>query len=154
MLLWIVLILYLFATLFPVTGFRKTLSATYERQVHPYSGLDPEEWEAFKKNIRAFEAEEEDMAAAGHMLAAAIENIRNLGLGIRRADDHTIQDELEEIAGRLSVDGEYDLYTSARKKGLYFFPRHLNTTREDKPDDFNRGAAIGDHFPDPRSHGQ
>jgi hypothetical protein len=156
MLLWIVLLLYVFVILFPRTGFRQTLALRYEKELHPYSGLDPDEWRAFKENVRAFEVEE-DVAAAARQLYLALENIRNLGLGVRSPDDTETRDRLDDIAGRLAIDGEYELYTNAKKKGFYFFPRYLNNTYDDSPDDFKRGGTVGDpghHFPDPKSHGQ
>jgi hypothetical protein len=156
MLLWIVLLLFLFVILSPPTGFQRTLALRYEREVHPYSGLDPDEWQKFKENVRAFE-QEEDPAVAARQLYAAMENIRNLGLGIQRPDDIETRDTLDGIAGRLALDGEYMLYTQAKKQGLYFFPRYLNNTDYESPDDFKRGGVVGDpgvHFPDPKSHGQ
>jgi hypothetical protein len=105
--------------------------------------------------MRAFEAETDVSLAAKH-LYASMENIRDLGLSIRRQDDTHIQDELDEIAERLGIEGEYELYTSAKKKGFYFFPRYLNETLDASTDDstFKRGGTVGDpgvHFPAPRS---
>jgi len=156
MLLLIVLLLFLFVILFPPTGFQRTLALRYEREVYPYSGLDPDEWQRFKENVRAFE-QEEDVAVAARQLYAAMENIRNLGLGIQRPDDIETREELDGIADRLAMDGEYMLYNQAKKNGLYFFPRYLNNTSDESPDDFKRGGVVGDpglHFPDPKSHGQ
>jgi hypothetical protein len=119
-------------------------------------------WDRFKTNIRLFE-EEEDVAVAGKALYLAVENIRDIGLSIRRADDSHIQAELDDLASRLGVEGEYELYASAKKKGFYFFPRYLNEMNEDGIDaspvdekTFNRGGTVGDpgtHFPAPRSGG-
>jgi hypothetical protein len=159
MLLWIVLLLCLFVILFPATGFPKTMASRYEREVHPYSGLDPETWQEFKVNIRAYEREQ-DVAVAARQLYAAMENIRNLGLSIQRADDHEHQEKLEDIASRLGVEGEYDLYTNAKRKGVYFFPRYLNETIDEQAGnaakDTRRGGTIGDtgvHYPAPRQRG-
>ena len=159
MLLWIVLLLCLFVILFPATGFPKTMANRYEREVHPYSGLDPETWREFKVNIRAFEREQ-DVAVAAKQLYAAMENIRNLGLSIQRADDHEHQEKLDDIASRLGVEGEYDLYTNAKKKGYYFFPKYLNETIDDQAanatKDTRRGGTVGDpgvHYPAPRQRG-
>jgi hypothetical protein len=94
-----------------------------------------------------------DQRARG--LYASIEDVRNLSLGIRRADDHVIQEELEAIANQIGIEGESTLFENARKQGVYFFPKYLNNLIVDEPEDVNRtGAAIGNHFPDPRSHGQ
>ena len=87
----------------------------------------------------------------------AIEDIRNLTLFIRRADDHEHQEKLDSIATRLGIEGETILVKEAEEKGIYFFPKYLNDIIHEDIDDFRVGAAIGDggrHFPDPRSHGQ
>jgi hypothetical protein len=102
---------------------------------------------------------EEDVAVAARALYAAMENIRDLGLSVQRSDDTYIQEELAGIAARLGIDGEYDLYTNAKKKGYYFFPRYLNEMDNNQVDaaSLERGGTIGDpgtHFPDPKSHGQ
>ena len=159
MLLWIVLLLCLFVILFPATGFPKTLASRYEREVHPYSGLDPETWQEFKVNIRAFEREQ-DVVVAARQLYAAMESIRNLGLSIQRADDHEHQEKLDDIANRLGIEGERDLYMTAKRKGVYFFPRYLNETDDDQAGnaakDTRRGGTIGDpgvHYPAPRQRG-
>jgi hypothetical protein len=153
MLLWIALLVYLFATLFPRTGFQKTLALKYERLLHPYSGLDPTEWAQFKENLRAFEVEE-DVAVAARQLKAATENIYNIALSIRRSDDSELYATLEGIARDLEIEGEYQIYVAAQKQGVYFFPRYLNDTDTVRLDDLKTGRAIGDHFPDPKSHGQ
>jgi hypothetical protein len=127
--------------------------------VHPYSGLDPGTWQEFKVNIRAYE-QEQDVAVAARQLYAAIENIRNLGLSIRRADDHEHQEKLDDIASRLGFEGEYDLYMTAKRKGVYFFPKYLNETVDEQAGnavkDTRRGGTVGDpgvHFPAPRQRG-
>ena len=159
MLLWIVLLLCLFAILFPATGFPKTLASRYERLVHPYSGLDPETWRAFKANIRAFERER-DVAVAARQLDAALENIRNLSLFIQRADDHEHQEKLDDIADRLAIEAEHSIYAMARKNGLFFFPKYLNEnvdeSTDNAPKDTRRGGTVGNpavHFPAPRQRG-
>jgi hypothetical protein len=97
---------------------------------------------------------------AARQLYAAVENIRNLGLSIRRADDHEHQEKLDDIASRLGVEGEYDLFASAKRKGVYFFPKYLNETIDDQQGnavkDTRRGGTVGDpgvHFPAPRQRG-
>ena len=89
-------------------------------------------------------------------LYQAIEDVRNLALFIRRADDHEHQEKLESIAVQMGVEGETTLFEIAQKNGLYFFPKYLNDLApEDTEPDVNRtGQAISGHFPDPRSHGQ
>ncbi len=100
------------------------------------------------------------MAAAAQALYRAMENIRDLGLSVQRSDDTHIQEELAGIAARLGIDGEYELYTSAKKKGYYFFPRYLNEMDNNQvvnAASLERGGTVGDagtHFPDPKSHGQ
>jgi hypothetical protein len=155
----LILVAFLFLVLFPNIGYPKVLAARYTRLVHPYSGLDPPTWYEFKQNIRAFEAEE-DVAAAAQALYRAMENIRDLGLSVQRSDDTHIQEELAGIAARLGIDGEYELYTSAKKKGYYFFPRYLNEMDNNQvvnAASLERGGTVGDagtHYPDPTSPGQ
>ena len=86
----------------------------------------------------------------------AIEDVRNLALFIRRADDHEHQETLETIAVQMGVEGETTLFELARKNGLYFFPKYLNdlAPEDTEPDVSRTGKAIEGHFPDPRSHGQ
>ena len=97
---------------------------------------------------------------AARQLAGALENIRDLALFIRRADDHEHQEKLNGIADRLAIEGEYELYTNAKKKGVYYFPKYLNETVHDPLEyasqDTRRGATVGDpavHFPAPRQRG-
>lgn len=102
------------------------------------------------------------MGAAAQALYAAMENIRDLGLSVQRSDDVHIAEKLAGIADRLGIEGEYELYAAAKKKGFYFFPRYLNEMDNNQIDaapdsSFQRGGQIGDtgtHFPDPKSHGQ
>jgi hypothetical protein len=159
MLSWLILLGLLFFIFFPNIGSQKLLATRYIRAVHPYSGLDPPTWEQFKLHIKKFESEPHVADAAPH-LYLAIESIRTLGLSIRRSDDSHIQEELDDLAARLGVEGEYELYTSAKKKGFYFFPRYLNEMNEDGIDAptgeeaLRRGGTVGDpgtHFPAPRS---
>jgi hypothetical protein len=155
----LILVAILFVVFYPTIGYPKVLAARYTRLVHPYSGLDPPTWHEFKQNIRAFEAEE-DVAVAAQALYRAMENIRDLGLSVQRSDDTHIQEELAGIAARLGIDGEYELYTGAKKKGYYFFPRYLNEMDNNQvvnAASLERGGTVGDagtHFPDPKSHGQ
>jgi hypothetical protein len=97
---------------------------------------------------------------AARQLYAAVENVRNLGLSIQRADDHEHQEKLDDIASRLGVEGEYELFAAAKRKGVYFFPKYLNETVDDSPGnatkDTRRGGTVGDpgvHFPAPRQRG-
>lgn len=104
----------------------------YELMVHPYSGLDPVSWQRFLDNLHEFErlaSTQLDSAAAA--LYVAIESIRDMALGNRRADDGQYQDELNLIATNLGLEGELILNENAISQGLYFFPRYLNNTFED-----------------------
>jgi hypothetical protein len=153
MLLWIILLLCLFVILFPTFGGKKN---RFLREVHPYSGLDPQTWELLQKHLEQYENTKAslDQRAAG--LYSAIEDVRNIGLSIRRADDHEHQERLEDIAFQMGVEGETTLFALAQKQGVYFFPKYLNDLPpENTEPDVNRtGASINGHFPDPRSHGQ
>ena len=107
----------------------------YEHMVHPYSGLDPTNWTRFLENLHEFErlasSRLDDSAEA---LYAACENIRDLGLGLRRADDADIQDKITSIASQLGYEGEVILNQNANSKGLYFFPRYLNESLLEYPE--------------------
>jgi hypothetical protein len=107
----------------------------YEKMVHPYSGLDPVNWSLFLDNLHTFEqlasSQIDDSALA---LYTAIEAIRDLGLGLRRADDSNIQEELAGIAMQLGLEGETILNQNAVSQGIYFFPKYLNDTMLDFPE--------------------
>ena len=123
--------------------------------VHPYSGLDPDAWNQFQNHLDMYENQKLPIEQRARGLYASIEDVRNLGLAVRRADDHETQDHLDAIANDIGIEGESALFQQAQKQGVYFFPKYLNNLIVDEPEDVNRtGAAIGDHFPDPRSHGQ
>ena len=74
-----------------------------------------------------------DKSAAA--LYRAIENIRNLGLFVERADDSNYAEELQTIAAELGYEGEYMLNQNAMARGLYFFPKYLNETIKDYAED-------------------
>jgi hypothetical protein len=89
-----------------------------------------------------------------------MENIRNLGLSIQRADDHEHQEALNVIAEQLGIEGEHTLFAAAKRKGVYFFPKYLNENVDESTDDAakdtRRGGTVGDpgvHFPAPRQRG-
>lgn len=67
-------------------------------------------------------------------LYAAIENVRDLALGIRRADDAEHQENLDTIAKELGYEGEFIINTYANAKGIQFFPKYLNDSLVDYPD--------------------
>jgi hypothetical protein len=94
---------------------------------------------------------ESDIDLSAKALYAAVDNIRDIGLGIRHADDTVYQDRLEDIAGELSYEGEYAINQVAVSKGLYFFPKYLNETIKDYPED---GAATAFVPARVKSHGQ
>jgi hypothetical protein len=143
----------LFVTLFPTFGGKKN---RFLREVHPYSGLDPQTWELLQSHLAVFENQKASLEQRAGGLYQAIEDVRNLALFVRRADDHEHQEKLESIAVQIGVEGETTLFELARKNGLYFFPKYLNDLAPDDTElDVNStGAAINEHFPDPRSHGQ
>ena len=153
MLLWIILLMCLFVILFPTFGGKKS---RFLREVHPYSGLDPQTWEMFQSHLSEFENQKASLEQRAGGLYRAIEDVRNLALFVRRADDHEHQEKLESIAVQMGVEGETTLFELARNSGMYFFPKYLNDLApKDSELDVNRtGSAIGEHFPDPRSHGQ
>jgi hypothetical protein len=86
---------------------------------------------------------------ASEALYAATENIKDLGLGLRRADDAEIQEKLGEIAFQLGYEGEIILNQNAHDQGLYFFPRYLNESLMEYPE------YVDTRDPGPvKSHGQ
>ena len=147
LLLWVVLLVLFFWIFFPMGP--KARFKKYEKMVHPYSGLDPVNWSLFLDNLHTFEQlasiQIDDAALA---LYTAIEAIRDLGLGLRRADDSNIQEELAGIAMQLGLEGETILNQNAVSQGIYFFPKYLNDTMLDFPEYVaeNRGPV--------KSHGQ
>jgi hypothetical protein len=135
---------------FPMAGqgekFRK-----YSKMIHPYSGLDPDSWARFLVNIKTFETllNTKDLDGAANALYDSLENIRDLSLGTRRADDGEHQERLAAIANELGYEGEFVINQIAAEKGLQFFPKYLNETLDDYPDD--GPAFIPSRV---RSHGQ
>jgi hypothetical protein len=82
-------------------------------------------------------------------LYGAIENIRDLGLGLRRADDEQIRDDLGDIARQLGYEGEVILNQNALSQGVYFFPKYLNESLLEYPE------YVDTRDPGPvKSHGQ
>lgn len=92
-----------------------------------------------------------DIDLSAKALYTAVENVRDIGLGIRHADDAVYQEKLNDIAGQLAYEGEYAINEIALSKGVYFFPKYLNETIMDYPED-----AAGRSFTPARvrSHGQ
>ena len=130
LLLWVVLLLLFLWIFFPVGP--KARFKKYELMVHPYSGLDPVSWQRFLDNLHEFERlASTQLDSASAALYMAIESIRDMALGNRRADDGQYQDELNLIATNLGLEGELILNENAISQGLYFFPRYLNNTFED-----------------------
>jgi len=134
LLLWVVLLvvfLWIFFPMGPVARFKK-----YKEKVHTYSGLDPKSWERFLTNLHEFEqlVSTDRLDESAKALYAAIENIRDLALGIRRADDAEHQEDLDTIAKELGYEGEFLINEYANAKGIQFFPKYLNDSLVDYPD--------------------
>ena len=129
----------------PVRRFTK-----YEKLVHPYSGLDPVSWQRFLENLREFEQlASTRLDESANALYGAVENIRDLGLGLRRADDEHIRDALSDIARQLGYEGETILNQNALDQGVYFFPKYLNESLLEYPE------YVDTRDPGPvKSHGQ
>lgn len=148
LLLWVVLLLvflWIFFPMGPGSRFKK-----YEKMVHPYSGLDPVNWQRFLDNLHTFERlASSRLDDASEALYATTENIKDLGLGLRRADDADIQEKLAEMAFQLGYEGELILNQNAVNQGVYFFPRYLNESLMEYPE----YADTRDPGP-VRSHGQ
>ena len=150
LLLWGALLVLFLWMFFPVSGPGEKFRA-YEAKVHPYSGLDPESWKRFLENMKSFRTflSASDLEKSANFLYASLENIRDLSLGIRRADDAQHQEALGALANELGYEGEFVINQIATSKGLQFFPKYLNETLDDYPDD---GPAFTPSRV--RSHGQ
>jgi hypothetical protein len=134
LLLWVVLLavfLWIFFPMGPVARFKK-----YKEKVHKYSGLDPKSWERFLTNIHEFErlASTDQLDESAAALYAAVENIRDIAMGIRRADDAEHQEDLNTIANELGYEGEFIINQNAISRGIHFFPKYLNESLMDYPD--------------------
>lgn len=139
LLLWVVLLAVFFWIFFPMgpaARFKK-----YKERVHVYSGLDPKGWESFLNNIQEFErlASTDQLDDSAKALYACVEDVRNLALAIRRADDSEHQDKLNEIANELGYEGEFIINQNAISKGIQFFPKYLNDSLVDYPDGRSEG---------------
>jgi hypothetical protein len=75
-----------------------------------------------------------DIDLSADALYAALDDIRDISLGIRHADDGQYQEELEAVALELAYDGESEINKVALAKGLRFFPKYLNETTQEYPD--------------------
>ena len=115
----------------PVARFKK-----YKEKVHKYSGLDPKSWERFLTNIQEFErlASTDQLDESAKSLYACIEDIRDIAMGIRRADDAEHQEDLNTIANELGYEGEFIINQNAISRGINFFPKYLNESLVDYPD--------------------
>lgn len=115
----------------PVARFKK-----YKERVHTYSGLDPKSWERFLTNLHEFEllVSTDRLDDSAKALYGAVENIRDLALGIRRADDAELQEDLDQISKELGYEGEFLINEYANAKGIQFFPKYLNDSLVDYPD--------------------
>ena len=72
-------------------------------------------------------------------LYACIENVRDIAMGIRRADDSEHQEALDQIAKELGYEGEFIINQNAISKGIQFFPKYLNESLVDYPDGRTEG---------------
>ena len=130
----------------PAARFKK-----YAERVHPYSGLDPENWKLFLENLRLFEqsVSESRLDDAANDLYRTLENIRDIGLAVRRADDGEHQEKLGAIADELGYEGEFFINQEALASGYLFFPKYLNDSLIDYPENERGGSERP-----VRSHGQ
>lgn len=87
-------------------------------------------------NIQEFEqlASTDQLDSAAQSLYTCIENIRDIGLGIRHADDGEHQEKLETIANELGYEGEFIINQNAISRGILFVPKYLNESLLDYPD--------------------
>jgi hypothetical protein len=118
---WILLLALVLGIFFPRHGAGRFQA--FESKVHPYSGLDPNEWRLFVKELRDFDSD-----TTGQSLYRAIEHIRNIGLM-----NTNFTDEINAIADRLGYEGEVFLNQQAVMKGTIFRPKFLNDVIPDQP---------------------
>jgi hypothetical protein len=87
-------------------------------------------------NIQEFErlASTDQLDESAQSLYACIENIRDIAMGIRRADDAEHQEDLNTIANELGYEGEFIINQNAISRGINFFPKYLNESLMDYPD--------------------
>ncbi len=87
-------------------------------------------------NLQEFErlASTTQLDESAASLYACIEDIRDIGMGIRRADDSEHQEALDQIAKELGYEGEFIINQNAISKGIQFFPKYLNESLVDYPD--------------------
>ena len=102
------------------------------------------------ENLHSFEQlASTQIDESAEALYAATENIKDMGLGLRRADDGDIQEKLARISAKLGYEGEVILNQKALASGVRFFPRYLNESLLDYPD------YVDTRDPGPvKSHGQ
>jgi prefoldin subunit 5 len=63
-----------------------------------------ETWEMLQSHLAEFENQQASLEQRAGALYQAIEDVRNLALFIRRADDHEHQEKLESIAVQMGVE--------------------------------------------------
>lgn len=118
---WILLLVLVLWIFFPRPGAGRFQE--FEKKLHPFSGLDPNEWRLFLTNLREFDREQAPAA-----LYRAVENARNIGLM-----NTNFTDEVNEIADRLGYEGEVVLNQRAVTNGTVFRPKFLNEVIPDQP---------------------
>jgi hypothetical protein len=96
---------------------------TFEKKLHKYSGLDPEEWGLFLKEIREF-----DRNLVAEDLYKSLEHVRNLSLA-----RPNLSEEINAIADLIGYEGEVILNQIAVTKGTVFRPKFLNEVIPDQP---------------------
>jgi hypothetical protein len=75
-----------------------------------------------------------ELEEAAGALYAAVENVRDIGLGLRRADDEQHAQDINRIADELGYEGEFIINQNALSRGIYFFPKYLNESIMDYPE--------------------
>jgi len=103
------------------------------------------------ENLRLFEqsVSESRLDDAANDLYRTLENIRDIGLAVRRADDGEHQEKLGAIADELGYEGEFFINQEDLASGYLFFPKYLNDSLIDYPENERGGSERP-----VRSHGQ
>jgi hypothetical protein len=145
--LWlkIALLIFLFTIFFPYHPQPLESFQGHIQEVHPYSGLAPEQFRKFVNNLTlcqqlVYTKPKEANAALGE----ALEAIRELSLYTQRADQDELAVELNAIANRVALTGEELIQRTSARMGIRFFPKYLNETipdpLEDASDTFRPGS--------------
>jgi tetrahydrodipicolinate N-succinyltransferase len=85
-----------------------------------YSGINPDEFRAFAREMKL--AEDEKPREAAKHLYRALDHFENLGTH----NHYDVQEEIHELAVKIAVLTERKILENALKMGINWTPRYLN----------------------------